>query len=81
MTNILKFAKVLMDQEDIKSVIIEEFLDFDYEITLLTILYNGFIKFLEPIYHEQENGDYMISYQPMKMNENVLKQAKYYALK
>lgn len=66
---------------DIKSVIIEEFLDFDYEITLLTILYNGFIKFLEPIYHEQENGDYMISYQPMKMNENVLKQAKYYATK
>ena len=66
---------------DIKSVIIEEFLDFDYEITLLTILYNGFIKFLEPIYHEQENGDYMISYQPMKMDENVLNQAKYYATK
>ena len=66
---------------DIKSVIIEEFLDFDYEITLLTILYKGFIYYLDPIGHEQENGDYILSYQPKIMKKHVLDQAKYYASK
>ena len=50
---------------DRKRVIIEEFIDFDYEITLLTIKQkNGPTLFCPPIGHVQKNGDYQYSWQP-----------------
>lgn len=50
---------------DRKRVIIEEFIDFDYEITLLTIKQkNGPTLFCDPIGHVQKNGDYQYSWQP-----------------
>ena len=60
-----------------KKIIIEEFIDFDFEITLLTIRQkNGSIVFCPPIGHEQKNGDYQVSWQPARMNPNILKEAK-----
>jgi len=48
-----------------KRVIIEEFIDFDYEITLLTVKQkDGPTLFCQPIGHVQENGDYQYSWQP-----------------
>jgi phosphoribosylglycinamide formyltransferase 2 len=52
-------------------VIIEGFIDFDYEITLLTIRHARGISFCEPIGHRQEHGDYQESWQPHPMNENA----------
>lgn len=63
---------------NINEVIIEEFLPFDYEFTLMTIFYNNNICFLEPIIHIQENGDYLISYQPLKLDNILLEKAKSY---
>ena len=59
-------------------VIVEGQVDFDYEITLLTVRAKnkaGEIEtsFCEPIGHTQENGDYIESWQPQKMNEKALK--------
>ena len=48
-------------------VIVEGFVDFDYEITLLTIRHVGGTSFLEPIGHHQVNGDYQESWQPQPM--------------
>jgi phosphoribosylglycinamide formyltransferase 2 len=64
---------------DIKSVIVEKFLDFDYEITLMTILYQGNIYYLDPIGHEQEDGDYKLSFQPKQMSKKALDMAQYYS--
>ena len=58
-------------------IIIEEFIKFDLEITLLTIRQaNGETLFCEPIGHEQQNGDYQCSWQPAEINQNVLNKAK-----
>lgn len=57
-------------------VIIEGFIDFDYEITLLTIRHKNGISFCEPIGHRQEHGDYHESWQPHPMPEKALKHAK-----
>ena len=58
-------------------IIIEEFIDFDFEITLLTIRQaNGKTLFCAPIGHEQENGDYQCSWQPAELKESVLEKAK-----
>ncbi len=57
-------------------VIVEGFIDFDYEITLLTIRHRGGISYCEPIGHRQEHGDYQESWQPHPMNEAALKAAK-----
>ena len=58
-------------------VIIEEYIKFDLEITLLTIREkNGSILFCPPIGHEQVNGDYQTSWQPAEISENSLNQAK-----
>jgi phosphoribosylglycinamide formyltransferase 2 len=54
-------------------VIIEGFIDFDYEITLLTIRHKDGISFCEPIGHRQEHGDYQESWQPHPMHPNALK--------
>ena len=48
-------------------VIVEGFIDFDYEITLLTVRHVGGTTFLEPIGHHQVGGDYQESWQPQTM--------------
>jgi phosphoribosylglycinamide formyltransferase 2 len=58
------------------SVIIEEFLTFDYEITLLTVNCKGGIRFCNPIMHKQENGDFVFSKQPYNMSDDLLNKCK-----
>ncbi|WP_395344667.1 formate-dependent phosphoribosylglycinamide formyltransferase [Ningiella sp. W23] len=62
-------------------VIIESVIDFDYEITLLTIRHQGGTSFCEPIGHRQEDGDYRESWQPQKMSEAALEKSKEIASK
>ncbi|MFZ2290605.1 MAG: formate-dependent phosphoribosylglycinamide formyltransferase [Halopseudomonas yangmingensis] len=57
-------------------VIIEGFVDFDYEITLLTVSHVGGIDFCEPIGHRQEAGDYRESWQPQTMSALALQRAR-----
>ncbi len=57
-------------------VIIEGFVDFDYEITLLTIRHREGVSFCDPIGHRQEHGDYQESWQPHPMNEKALLEAQ-----
>jgi len=58
-------------------IIIEEFIKFDLEITLLTIRQaNGKTLFCSPIGHEQNNGDYQCSWQPAELKDSVLENAK-----
>ena len=62
---------------DLMEVIVEEFISFDYEITLLTLTQNNNnTLFCPPIGHRQERGDYQESWQPMDMEENHLKTAQ-----
>lgn len=56
---------------DLKEVIVEAFVDFDFEITLLTVTQkNGPTLFCPPIGHRQERGDYQESWQPIPMQES-----------
>ncbi|TYK64652.1 formate-dependent phosphoribosylglycinamide formyltransferase [Colwellia echini] len=57
-------------------VIVEGFIDFDYEIALLTINASDGIHFCAPIGHRQENGDYRESWQPQVMSEKALNAAQ-----
>ena len=57
-------------------VIVEGFIDFDYEITLLTIRHADGTSFCDPIGHRQEGGDYQESWQPQAMNEAALTNAQ-----
>ncbi|HEX7046220.1 MAG TPA: formate-dependent phosphoribosylglycinamide formyltransferase [Gammaproteobacteria bacterium] len=57
-------------------VIVEGFIDFDYEITLLTIRHADGTAFCEPIGHRQVAGDYIESWQPHPMSEIALKRAQ-----
>lgn len=57
-------------------VIVEGFIDFDYEITLLTVRHAGGTTFCEPIGHYQEDGDYRASWQPQPMTARALTQAR-----
>ncbi len=60
-----------------EQVIVEEFLHFDLEITLLTIRqHDGSTLFCAPIGHEQTNGDYQCSWQPAQISEDQLHQAQ-----
>ena len=60
-----------------KRVIVEEFIDFDYEITLLTILEkSGRVSFCNPIGHFQKRGDYQYSWQPAECSKDIIKQAQ-----
>lgn len=59
-----------------KRVIIEGFVDFDYEITLLTIAHKDGVSFCAPIGHRQENGDYQESWQPQAMTEKALEKSQ-----
>jgi phosphoribosylglycinamide formyltransferase 2 len=62
-------------------VIVEGFVDFDYEITLLTIRHKGGTSFLEPIGHWQKDGDYQESWQPQPMKDIALTKAQEIAKK
>lgn len=62
-------------------VIVEGFVPFDYEITLLTVRHVGGTSFLEPIGHHQVDGDYQESWQPQPMESHLLEQAKEMALR
>ena len=67
---------------DLQEVIVEGFIDFDYEITLLTVTQNdGPTLFCPPIGHRQERGDYQESWQPMPMKPEHLKEAQDMAAK
>lgn len=60
-------------------VIIEGFVDFDYEITLLTVRAVNGTQFCAPIGHIQEDGDYRESWQPQAMSEQALEEAQHMA--
>ena len=67
---------------DLLEVIVEAFIDFDYEITLLTVTqHNGNTLFCPAIGHRQERGDYQESWQPIKMKDTDLKEAQEMAKK
>ncbi len=57
-------------------VIVEGFVKFDYEITLLTVLAVDGVHFCEPIGHRQEDGDYRESWQPQPMSEKARENAQ-----
>ena len=57
-------------------VIVEGFVHFDYEITLLTVRHAGGTTFLKPIGHHQVDGDYRESWQPQAMSETAIAQAE-----
>ncbi|MDI9245179.1 formate-dependent phosphoribosylglycinamide formyltransferase [Marinobacter sp. CHS3-4] len=57
-------------------VIVEGFVDFDYEITLLTVRHRDGISFCAPIGHRQEDGDYRESWQPQPMSAAALERSR-----
>lgn len=62
-------------------MIVEGFVPFEYEITLLTVRAVDGIHFCEPIGHRQEDGDYRESWQPQAMSELALARSKEVAAK
>lgn len=62
-------------------VIVEGFVDFDYEITLLTVRSISGTNYCEPVGHIQVNGDYRYSWQPQPMSESALQKAQEIAKK
>lgn len=63
------------------SVIVEGFVDFDYEITLLTVQHRDGTTFCAPIGHRQEGGDYQESWQPQAMSADALAESQAIAAK
>ena len=62
---------------DVKGVILEEFIEFEYEFTLLTVRNNsGNNIFCTPIGHEQYSGDYQCSWQPLELSDSLFEEAK-----
>ena len=57
-------------------VIVEGFVDFDYEITQLTVRHAGATTFCDPVGHTQVDGDYRQSWQPQAMSERALQSAR-----
>lgn len=57
-------------------VIVEGFVDFEYEITQLTVRHSGGTSFCEPIGHVQVDGDYRQSWQPQAMSDTALRRAR-----
>nr|WP_247717985.1 formate-dependent phosphoribosylglycinamide formyltransferase [Qipengyuania proteolytica] len=66
---------------DRQRVIVEQFVDFDYEITLLTVRHAGGVTFCPPIGHRQERGDYQESWQPTPMSDAAITKAQEMATK
>ncbi len=60
---------------DASELIVEEFITFDYEITLLTVRNETGTTYCEPIGHIQKDGDYIFSWQPMQMSETAKEKA------
>ena len=60
----------------LQRVIVEGFVDFDYEITLLTVRHEGGTSFCAPVGHRQEGGDYQESWQPQPMSPAALAEAQ-----
>ena len=61
---------------DRQRVIVEQFVDFDYEITLLTVRHKDGLTFCPPIGHRQERGDYQESWQPTPMSDAAIAKAQ-----
>ena len=62
---------------DVEGVILEEYIDFDYEFTLLSVrTKEGKTIFCPPIGHEQHNGDYQCSWQPAPIDKSLFEEAK-----
>jgi len=61
---------------DASELIVEEFVPFDYEITLLTVRNETGTVFCNPIGHVQKDGDFILSWQPMQMSDKALQKAK-----
>ncbi len=61
---------------DASELIVEEFVTFDYEITLLTVRNETGTIFCDPIGHLQKDGDFILSWQPMPMSDKALQKAK-----
>ena len=61
---------------DASELIVEEFITFDYEITLLTVRNETGTTFCDAIGHVQKDGDFILSWQPMQMSEKALQKAK-----
>jgi phosphoribosylglycinamide formyltransferase 2 len=61
---------------DASELIVEEFVPFDYEITLLTVRNETGTVFCDPIGHRQQDGDFVLSWQPMPMSDAALEKAK-----
>jgi phosphoribosylglycinamide formyltransferase 2 len=57
-------------------IIVEKFIDFDYEITLLTVRHSGGTSFCDPVGHIQIDGDYRESWQPQAMTPEALAEAQ-----
>ncbi|SEJ61208.1 formate-dependent phosphoribosylglycinamide formyltransferase [Demequina mangrovi] len=57
-------------------IIVEGFVDFDYEITQLTVRHAGGVTFLDPVGHIQVDGDYRESWQPQPMSEAALAESR-----
>ena len=64
-----------------RRVIVEGFVDFDYEITLLTVRSCSGTTYCEPVGHIQVDGDYRYSWQPQPMTSNALNRAREIARK
>ncbi len=62
-------------------IIIEGFVDFDYEITQLTVRHKNGTSFCEPIGHVQVDGDYRQSWQPQPMSKNAIEESRLIATK
>jgi len=61
---------------DASELIVEAFIDFDYEITMLTVRNETGTNFCDAIGHLQKDGDFILSWQPMQMSEKALQKAK-----
>ena len=59
-----------------RTVIVEGFIEFDYEITLLTVRHAGGTSFCDPVGHLQVDGDYVESWQPHPMSERALAESR-----
>ncbi len=77
----LSWEKAKEARGDASELIVEEFVPFDYEITLLTVRTENETVFCPPIGHVQKDGDYIYSWQPMQMSEVAQDRAKEVAKK
>lgn len=75
------FAMAQEARGDASELIVEEFISFEYEITLLTVRNGQETIFCPPIGHIQQDGDYIYSWQPMQMSPKALERAKEIAKK